>query len=70
MILNGKDKLHEFMSKVKKGELDMKVHSAIQLSLADVVLREVVYEETTACLWQRLESLYTSKSLTNKLYLK
>ena len=48
----------------------MKAHSAIQLCLADEVLREVADEDTTAGLWLKLESLYMTKSLTNKLYLK
>ena len=51
-------------------ELEIKTHSAIQLCLADKVLREVANEDTAAGLWLKLESLYMTKSLTNKLYLK
>jgi len=48
----------------------MKAHSAIQLCLADEILRKVADEDTAACLWLKLKSLYMTKSLTNKLYLK
>ena len=60
-----KGKLPESMSEDEK-ELEMKAHSAIQLCLADEVLREIADEDTAA----ELESLYVTKSLTNKLYLK
>lgn len=46
----------------KREELDLKARCAIQLSLANEVLREVAKEE--------LGSMYMTKSLTNRLYLK
>ena len=58
------------MSEDEKEELKMKKYSVIQLCLVDEVLREVVNEDTAASLWLKLESLYMTKSLTNKLYLK
>ena len=45
-VLSGKDKLPEFMSDNEKEELEMKVHSVIQLCLTDEVLREVADEDT------------------------
>jgi len=69
-VLSGKGKLPESMSEDEKEELEMKAHSAIQLYLADEVLRKVADEDTVAGLWLKLESLYMTKSLTNKLYLK
>jgi len=51
-------------------ELDKKVLSSIQLSLSKEVLREVANESTIAELWLKLESLYMTKSLANKLRLK
>ncbi|KAL5770852.1 hypothetical protein ACOSP7_015006 [Xanthoceras sorbifolium] len=51
-------------------DIDEKARSAIQLSLSDEVLREVIYEKTTKALWEKLESLYLKKTLTNKLYNK
>ncbi|KAL5764810.1 hypothetical protein ACOSQ2_017404 [Xanthoceras sorbifolium] len=50
--------------------IDEKVRSAIQLSLSNKVLREVSSEKTTKALWEKLESLYLKKTLTNKLYKK
>jgi hypothetical protein len=47
-----------------------KAHSAIQLYLSNEVLRKVVKENTASKLWLKLESLYMTKSLTNRLYLK
>ena len=69
-FLSGKDKLSESMSEDEKKELEIKAHNAIQLCLADKVLREVVDKDTAASLWLKLESLYMIKSLINKLYLK
>ena len=40
------------------------------LSLADKVLREVSRETTAAGVWAKLESLYMTKSLANRLYMK
>ena len=51
-------------------EMDLKVASTIQLCLADEVMYNVMDEETTIGLWSRLEILYMTKSLSNKLYLK
>ena len=47
-----------------------RAYSAIQLSLADVFLREIIDEDTTTGIWLRLESQYMTKSLTNYLYMK
>jgi len=50
--------------------MDLKAANTIQLSLADEVMCNVIAEETTTGLWSKLETLYTTKSLSNKLYLK
>ncbi|GAA0178173.1 hypothetical protein LIER_29802 [Lithospermum erythrorhizon] len=50
--------------------LEEKAHSTLLLSLDDEIIREVSKQETTAGLWTKLESLYMTKSLTNKLLLK
>ncbi|KAK9080130.1 hypothetical protein SSX86_001805 [Deinandra increscens subsp. villosa] len=47
-----------------------KAHSSIILILGDRVLREVSKEKSAAALWNKLESLYMTKSLSNRLYLK
>ncbi|GJW02681.1 retrovirus-related pol polyprotein from transposon TNT 1-94 [Tanacetum coccineum] len=47
-----------------------KAHSALLLCLDNKVLREVNKEDSTAGVWLKLETLYMTKSLANKLYLK
>jgi len=51
-------------------EMDLKAASTIQLCLVDKVMYNVIDEETVTGLWSRLETLYMTKSLSNKLYLK
>ncbi|MFQ6629191.1 hypothetical protein Gotur_007746, partial [Gossypium turneri] len=51
-------------------ELDEKTLSVIQLCLANRVLQEVLMEKTSSVLWKRLETLYSTKSLANRLVLK
>jgi len=69
-VLKGKDALPESLTEDEKEEILKRAHSAIQLCLRNEVLREVVKEDTAANLWLKLESLYMTKSLTNRLYLK
>ena len=51
-------------------EIDIKVKATIILYLSDEVLYNVLNEYTAAGMWNRLESLYMTKSLSNKLYMK
>nr|GEY34110.1 retrovirus-related Pol polyprotein from transposon TNT 1-94 [Tanacetum cinerariifolium] len=51
-------------------ELDNKALATFQLFLTREVLREVIHKTTAAGLWLKLESLYMTKSLANKLRLK
>nr|GEZ63565.1 retrovirus-related Pol polyprotein from transposon TNT 1-94 [Tanacetum cinerariifolium] len=53
-----------------KVELKRKTHSAVILCLSNKVLREVTGATTVARVWSKLETLYMTKSLANKLYLK
>ncbi|GJZ19084.1 retrovirus-related pol polyprotein from transposon TNT 1-94, partial [Tanacetum coccineum] len=53
-----------------KDELNKKAHSVMILCLGNKVLREVTGETTAAGVWSKLEILYMTKSLANKLYLK
>lgn len=68
--LKGKEGLPQTMTDDEKEEILAKAHSATQLSLSDEVLREVAYKTSPASLWLKLESLYMTKSLTNRLYMK
>jgi len=50
-------------------KLDRKAKSTIQLCVSDSVLLNVSGEATTKALWDKLGTLYQSKSLVNKLFL-
>ncbi|WZZ72241.1 hypothetical protein YC2023_083611 [Brassica napus] len=50
--------------------LEEKAFSTILLCLADEIIIEVSDEKTVVSMWQKLESLYMTKYLTNKLLLK
>ncbi|GKA51264.1 retrovirus-related pol polyprotein from transposon TNT 1-94 [Tanacetum coccineum] len=53
-----------------KTDVYKKAHSALLLCLDNKVLREVNKEDSAAGVWLKLETLYMTKSLANKLYLK
>ncbi|GKD43945.1 retrovirus-related pol polyprotein from transposon TNT 1-94 [Tanacetum coccineum] len=53
-----------------KAELNKKAHSAVILCIGNKVFREVTGETNAAGVWSKLENLYMTKSLANKLYLK
>ncbi|KAL8470418.1 hypothetical protein ACS0TY_033050 [Phlomoides rotata] len=57
-------------STAKRIEIGEKAHSAIILCLGDKPLREVCKEKTAIDVWRKLESLYQTKSVSNKLYVK
>ncbi|KAL8547322.1 hypothetical protein ACS0TY_006880 [Phlomoides rotata] len=58
------------ISREMKVEIMEKTHSAIILCLGDKPLREVSKEKTVIDVWKKLESLYQTKSVSNKLYVK
>jgi len=51
-------------------KLDRKAKSTIQLCVLDSILFNVLGEATTKALWDKLGTLYQSKSLVNKLFLQ
>ncbi|KAL8476571.1 hypothetical protein ACS0TY_029029 [Phlomoides rotata] len=57
-------------SRERKVEIMEKAHSAIILCLGDRPLREVSKEKTVIDVWKKFESLYQTKSVSNKLYVK
>jgi hypothetical protein len=59
-----------YMTDNKWRDIDERALFAIQLSLSFDVLREVMHEKFAAILWKKLEELYMTKSLANKLRLK
>nr|GEV18026.1 reverse transcriptase domain-containing protein [Tanacetum cinerariifolium] len=53
-----------------KPELNKKAHNVMILCLVNKVQREVTGEMTTVEVWSKLEDLYMTKSLANRLYMK
>eukprot|EP00253_Pinus_taeda_P023743 PITA_23743 len=51
-------------------KLDQKVKSTIRLCVSDSILLNVSGEATAKALWEKLGTLYQSKSLVNKLFLQ
>jgi hypothetical protein len=68
--LAGKTKKPTTMTNEEWEDLDAKALSTIRLCLADDVLFNIVGEDTTSGLWSKMESLYMTKSLTSRIYLK
>ncbi|GKB98075.1 hypothetical protein Tco_0984212 [Tanacetum coccineum] len=74
MVHQGRDAALETfpadMKASKKAALMMKTYSTLILCLGDRVLWEVTKKTTAAGIWTKLTSLYMTKSLENRLYLK
>ena len=51
-------------------DIDKKARSKIILSLGDSVIRKVAKEKMTVDLWAKMEIIYMTKSLANKLHIK
>ena len=69
-VLLGKTKQPYTMTDDEWSDLDERALSGIQLCLEDDVLFNVVSEKTAVGLWTKLEKLYMTKSLTNRILLK
>jgi len=67
--LKGECALPVTMSQAEKAEMVEKVRSAISCA-SGTVLRDVAKEPTTASMWSKLESLYMTKSLAHRQFLK
>ena len=70
LALNGEKNLSSSMSEAEKEKMLETAYSIIILYLSDNVLRQVSKETTAEGIWMKLESLYMTKSLTNRIYLK
>ena len=58
------------MSNADCEDLDERDMSMIRLSMANEILSNILDEKTTKSMWEKLESLYMTKSLSNKLFMK
>ena len=70
LALKGESELPAIMPANEKQDILDKAKSSLILGLGDKVLREVKKEKTAAEIWKRLDSLYQSKAVPNRLYLK
>ena len=68
--LDGADKLPTTLSAEEKKQLLEKAFSSLILGLGDKVLREVKKETTASGIWGKLETLYMSKAVPNRIHLK
>jgi len=68
--LKGECALPVTMSQAEKTQMVDKARSAIVLCLRDKVLRDVAKEPTATSMWSQLESLYMTKSLAHRQFLK
>ena len=68
--LLGEEALSNKLSNKKKQDILDKARSTLILSLGDKALKKVSREISTTKIWRKLESLYVTKSLANRLYLK
>ncbi|KAL4029866.1 hypothetical protein IC575_008094 [Cucumis melo] len=64
------ERLPDNITESEKRDMDEMAYSTILLYLSDEVLRLVDEATTTGELWKKLESLYLTKSLPNKIYIK
>ena len=68
--LLGKSKQPFAMTDDEWSDIDDRALSDIRLCLADDVLFNIMSEKITVGLWKKLEKLYMTKSLTNRIILK
>jgi hypothetical protein len=66
----GKTKKPTSMTDEDWEDLGARALTTIHLCLEYEVLFNISKEETKTCLWNRLETLYMTKSLTNKYFLR
>lgn len=63
------DKTLNSISKEECEKLDRKKRSTIHICHSYIVLSNILEEDTTKKLWDKLENLYKLKSLVNKLFI-
>jgi hypothetical protein len=69
-VLLGKAKKPVTITNEDWDDIDARALSVIRVCLADDVLFNIVAEKKATGLWMKLESLYMTKSLTNRIFLK
>ena len=67
VAFDGKDKKPVVMKDSEWEDADQKALSTIQLCITNDVLQEVLSRKTAESLWTKLESLYMTKTVVNRL---
>ena len=68
--LEGESNMPPTLTHAEKKSMIKRAKSAIMLCLGDKSLKEVAKEKTVAGIWEKLESLYMTRSLAHRLCLK
>ena len=68
--LMGESKTSSALSEREKSEILKKARNTILLSLNDQILRKVIKESTAIGMCSKLEQLFMTKTLPNRIYLK
>ena len=66
----GETKMSPSLEAKEKAEILKKSRNKIIISLCDQILRKVIKEKTVAGMWLKLEQLFMTKALPNRIYLK
>ena len=61
-------KLPTTLTAIQKEEMQLNVYGTLILNLSDNVVRQVLEEDTTHKIWKKLENVYATKDLPNKMY--
>jgi len=69
-VMGAASKKDPGVNTAEMASLEEKAHATIMLCLVDDIITEITDQDTAVGLWLKLESLYMTKSLTNKLLLK
>jgi len=69
-VFTGKSKKPASMTYEDWEDMDARALNTIFLCLTDEVLFNIDEDVTTTGLWTKLESLYMTKNLSNKIFLK
>ena len=64
------DERSAFINEIEWTKIQRRVVSTIRLALAPEIKHNVLKETTLKVLWEKLENIYPSKSLTNRFCLK
>lgn len=58
------------MTAEQREAMESSAYGTLILNLSDSVLRQVIEEETSYKIWNKLNELYVSKDLPNKMYIR